>query len=155
MRGIDVLLVTGDEKEDWWWRHRSEFLGPRIELVDELKAVCGRQLYMMRPIDLLRRSSALNPVIRKESVDDVERVSLGKPAATRVVGSPVCGFLGAFLGAAAGESPRVEPGAQGSGRQLAKLAVPVERRLEFLYGQLPAWARRPAAGLQISESRRI
>lgn len=75
VRGIDVLLVTGDEKEDWWWRHRSEFLGPRTELVDELKAVCGKQLYMMRPIDLLRRASALNLVIRKESVDDVERVS--------------------------------------------------------------------------------
>jgi hypothetical protein len=75
LRSIDVLLVTGDEKEDWWWRHRSEFLGPRTELVDELKAACGKQLYMMRPIDLLRRASALGLVIRKESVDDVERVS--------------------------------------------------------------------------------
>jgi len=74
-RGIDILLVTGDEKEDWWWRYRSELLGPRIELVSEFKARCGRQLYMMRPIDLLRRSSALHVTVRKESVDDVERVS--------------------------------------------------------------------------------
>jgi PIN like domain len=74
-RHLNVLLVTGDEKEDWWWRHRSEFLGPRIELVAELKARCGRQLYMLRPIDLLKRASALDMVIRKESVDDVERVS--------------------------------------------------------------------------------
>jgi PIN like domain len=74
-RGIDVLLVTGDEKEDWWWRHRSEFLGPRIELVAEFKNRCGRQLYMMRPVDLLRRASALDVIVRKESVDDVERVS--------------------------------------------------------------------------------
>jgi len=74
-RDQDVLLVTGDEKEDWWWRHRSEFLGPRVELVTELKARCGRQLYMMRPIDLLKRASALDITVRSESVDDVERVS--------------------------------------------------------------------------------
>ena len=74
-RDLDVLLVTGDEKEDWWWRHRSEFLGPRVELVAEFKSRCGRQLYMMRPIDLLGRASALDVVVRKESVDDVERVS--------------------------------------------------------------------------------
>jgi predicted nucleic acid-binding protein len=74
-RGLDLLLVTGDEKEDWWWRHRSEFLGPRVELVAEFKNRSGHKLYMMRPIDLLRRSSALHVVVRKESVDDVERVS--------------------------------------------------------------------------------
>ena len=74
-RDLDLVLVTGDEKEDWWWRHRSEFLGPRVELVAEFKARCGRQLYMMRPIDLLRRSSALDVMVSKESVDDVERVS--------------------------------------------------------------------------------
>lgn len=78
-RDLDVLLVTGDEKEDWWWRHRSEFLGPRVELVAELKSSCGRQLYMMRPIDLLRRALALDVTVRKESVDDVERVSRESP----------------------------------------------------------------------------
>lgn len=74
-RNLNLVLVTGDEKEDWWWRHRSEFLGPRVELVAEFKAHCDKQLYMMRPIDLLRRSSALQVVVSEESVDDVERVS--------------------------------------------------------------------------------
>ena len=94
-RGIDVLLVTGDEKEDWWWRHRSEFLGPRPELVDELKAVCGKQLYMMRPIDLLRRAAALGIVIRKESVDDVERVS--RDSQPRSLGTLYAAFWELFL----------------------------------------------------------
>lgn len=74
-RGLDVVLVTGDEKEDWWWRHRSEFLGPRTELVTELRKLCGRQLYLMRPVDLLRRASVLEIVVRSESVDDAARVS--------------------------------------------------------------------------------
>jgi hypothetical protein len=74
-RGLDLLLITGDEKEDWWWRYRSEFLGPRVELVSEFKMQCSRQLYMMRPTDLLNRASALDLTVRKESVDDAERVS--------------------------------------------------------------------------------
>lgn len=78
-RDLDLVLVTGDEKEDWWWRHRSEFLGPRVELVAEFKTRCGQQLYMMRPIDLLKRSSALHVMVSKESVDDVERVSREGP----------------------------------------------------------------------------
>lgn len=74
-RSMDVLFVTGDEKEDWWWRYRSELLGPRSELVAELQTRCGRQLYMMRPIDLLKRASALEVTVRVESVEDVARVS--------------------------------------------------------------------------------
>jgi hypothetical protein len=74
-RKLDVLLVTGDEKEDWWWRYRSEFLGPRIELVAEYKSRGSHQVYMMRPSDLLKRSAALQVSVRQESVEDVERVS--------------------------------------------------------------------------------
>jgi hypothetical protein len=74
-RGLDLLLVTGDEKEDWWWRYRGEFLGPRVELVDELKALCNRQLYLMRPIDLLKRAAVLDVTVHSQSVDDIERVS--------------------------------------------------------------------------------
>ncbi len=74
-RGGDLLIVTGDEKEDWWWRHRSDFIGPRQELVAELAAVCGTQLFMMRPTDLLRRAGVLDVEVRTESVDDAERVS--------------------------------------------------------------------------------
>jgi hypothetical protein len=74
-RDADLLFVTGDEKEDWWWRYRSDFLGPRVELVEEFAAASGRQLYMMRPVDLLRRASALEVKVHSESVSDVARVS--------------------------------------------------------------------------------
>jgi rRNA-processing protein FCF1 len=74
-RGLDVVLITGDEKDDWWWRHRAELLGPRVELVAELKAASGRSLFMMRPIDLLKHAAALEIDVSHESVEDVERVS--------------------------------------------------------------------------------
>jgi hypothetical protein len=78
-RHIDVLLITGDEKEDWWWRHRSELLGPRVELAAEMWNACRHRLFMMRPIDLLRRAIILKINVRSESVDNVERVSRESP----------------------------------------------------------------------------
>ncbi|MCC8243613.1 PIN-like domain-containing protein [Saccharothrix luteola] len=81
-RDADLLLVTGDEKEDWWWRYRSDFLGPRVELVEEFAAASGKQLYMMRPVDLLRRAAAIEVEVRSESVSDVARVSESQEGAT-------------------------------------------------------------------------
>ena len=75
-RDLDLLLVTGDEKEDWWWRYRSDLLGPRVELTAELRAANGRRLFLMRPIDLLKRAAALQIKVRDESVTDVDRVRL-------------------------------------------------------------------------------
>ncbi|TQM84721.1 hypothetical protein FHX81_7177 [Saccharothrix saharensis] len=80
-RDTDLLFVTGDEKEDWWWRYRSDFLGPRVELVEEFATTAGKQLYLMRPVDLLRRASALEVEVRTESVDDVARVSESQESA--------------------------------------------------------------------------
>jgi predicted nucleic acid-binding protein len=74
-RGLDLLFVTGDEKADWWWRHGPELLGPRQELVAEFARDCGgRQLYMMRPMDLLSRAAALRVDVRDGSVEDAGRV---------------------------------------------------------------------------------
>jgi hypothetical protein len=73
-RGGDLMIVTGDVKEDWWWRYQSEVIGPRPELVAELFHACNAQLYMMRPTDLLRRARVLHVHVKEESVDDAERV---------------------------------------------------------------------------------
>jgi hypothetical protein len=59
-RNLDLIIITGDEKEDWWWRHRSAFIGPRQEMVKEFfDRSGGRQLFLVRPRDLLLRSAAL------------------------------------------------------------------------------------------------
>ncbi|MEU4391835.1 PIN-like domain-containing protein [Kribbella sp. NPDC023855] len=72
-RRLDLVLVTGDEKEDWWWRHHSEFFGPRPELSAELLSLTGQRLFMLRPKDLLAHSQALAVTVRRESVEDAER----------------------------------------------------------------------------------
>jgi hypothetical protein len=73
-RDCDVVLVTGDEKEDWWWRYRSHLLGPRAELVEEYLQEAGHRLFMLTPRDLLARSGVLHVSVAQESVEDVARV---------------------------------------------------------------------------------
>lgn len=74
-RAKDVLLITGDVKEDWWRREQGELRGPRRELLDELRAFAGSMLYMLRPDRfMLRARSILRVQVRDESLEDVERV---------------------------------------------------------------------------------
>jgi len=74
-RSAEVLLVTGDVKDDWWRRERGETRGPRLELVTEMKKRAGVELFMLRPESLLRHAAAVLQIdVREESVRDVERV---------------------------------------------------------------------------------
>ena len=74
-RKLDVLVVTGDVKEDWWRRERGQMRGPRPELVEELRKRARTRLFMLRPESLLvHAQTALKIEVAKESVQDVERV---------------------------------------------------------------------------------
>lgn len=74
-RGLPLVVVTGDEKEDWWWRHRSAFLGPRAELAREFATYSQHRLYMLRPVDLTEHAGALNVTLPEDASDDVARAS--------------------------------------------------------------------------------
>jgi hypothetical protein len=45
----DVLIVTGDVKDDWWRREHGELRGPRPELAEEIRSVAGVRLFMLQP----------------------------------------------------------------------------------------------------------
>lgn len=72
-RDVPLVIVTGDEKEDWWWKHRSALLGPRSELVEEFAQQSGRGLYMLRPRQLIDHASALKVKVPSGAASDVER----------------------------------------------------------------------------------
>jgi PIN like domain len=75
VRKCNVLLVTGDVKEDWWRKERGQARGPRLELVDEMQAKCGSLLFMLRPESLLLHAKKLLAVeVREGSLREVERV---------------------------------------------------------------------------------
>ncbi|OMB89900.1 hypothetical protein A5746_21680 [Mycolicibacterium conceptionense] len=74
-RQSDVVLVTGDLKEDWWRREHGETRGPRIELAEEFARETGHRLFMLRPASLIERAKdALSLAIQPDSVDVAERV---------------------------------------------------------------------------------
>lgn len=72
---VDVLLVTGDVKEDWWREEGGEVRGPRLELVQEMKHLTGRRLLMLRPESLLLHAKKLLAIeVSDTSVQDINRV---------------------------------------------------------------------------------
>jgi PIN like domain len=85
-RGTDLVLVTADQKADWWWRYGDDLIGPRSELVAEFAAVASGRLFLMRPVDLLRRASVLAVPVRDESVADVEQIAAGAGPSWTAVG---------------------------------------------------------------------
>ncbi|MFE3997857.1 PIN-like domain-containing protein [Nocardioides sp. YIM B13467] len=48
-RGLPLMIVTSDLKEDWWWRNPKgpQVYGPRGELVEEALRVTGAKCYML------------------------------------------------------------------------------------------------------------
>ncbi|MFD5492223.1 PIN-like domain-containing protein [Streptomyces sp. NPDC127091] len=74
-RGEDVLMVTGDIKDDWWRIRNGMTLGPRNELAEELLREAGVRLYMLKPDRLLTYArDFLQVAVSEDSVQNVEMV---------------------------------------------------------------------------------
>jgi hypothetical protein len=71
-RQVDVLLVTRDQKQDWWRIEKGQAKGPRWELADELESRAGTRLYMLRPASLGQHAPQPLP---EKSLEDAKRVS--------------------------------------------------------------------------------
>jgi PIN like domain len=72
----DLLIVTRDQKQDWWWRQQTDFIGPRPELTLEFHRLTGRRLFLMRPAELLARASVLDVEVDQASSADAGRIAL-------------------------------------------------------------------------------
>ncbi|GAA1843447.1 PIN-like domain-containing protein [Asanoa iriomotensis] len=73
-RNLDLAIITGDEKEDWWWRHRNFAIGPRHEMVKEFFDLSGgRRLFLLTPRSLLQRSRVFDVEVSPVSVEDAAR----------------------------------------------------------------------------------
>ncbi|CAM5473656.1 PIN-like domain-containing protein [Streptomyces canus] len=75
LRRCEVLIITGDVKEDWWRRESGETKGPRLELAKEFHSAVGARVYMLRPPRFLELArEVLNVSVANESIDDASRV---------------------------------------------------------------------------------
>ncbi|MCZ4125296.1 PIN domain-containing protein [Streptomyces sp. H39-S7] len=71
-----VLLLTNDVKEDWYRRQSGRTIGPRVELVREMKNVAGVEYYQQRLSAFLSRASEiLQQPISNEAIEQVSRTS--------------------------------------------------------------------------------
>lgn len=75
-RGLDVVFITGDVKDDWWRKDHGEAKGPLAELVYEMRLVADVRLFMLRPGSLLfHADKAFDLNVDQKSIQDAQRVS--------------------------------------------------------------------------------
>ncbi|WP_369055622.1 PIN-like domain-containing protein [Kineococcus terrestris] len=76
-RQCPLVLITADQKEDWWHEERGQKRGPRRELIRELRGTAGVQLFLKSPKAFLEDAKNYLAVeISTQSVEDVQRVDV-------------------------------------------------------------------------------
>ncbi|MCK4323364.1 MAG: DUF4935 domain-containing protein, partial [Armatimonadetes bacterium] len=70
-----VILVTDDRKDDWWWRHQGETVGPRPELIQEMKSKAGVSFYMYSTDQFMKYASEyVEQQVEQEAIDEVRSI---------------------------------------------------------------------------------
>ena len=67
-----IIFISDDAKEDWWWIHRGEKLGPRPELIQEFKECSGQTFHIYQFTQFLRIAADRYPEIQ-EGVTKIEK----------------------------------------------------------------------------------
>ncbi len=72
----NIIFITDDNKEDWWWQVDSmgrKTIGPRPELVAEIKSKAGVLLFYMYNLEhfMQRAEQHLGIEVEKESIEQV------------------------------------------------------------------------------------
>lgn len=80
--GKPVVFITEERKADWWWKDRDdELVGPRVELVEEMRREAGQRFYAYRLEPFMAEASKrLGIAFSEEERDDVARA--GEEVAT-------------------------------------------------------------------------
>ncbi|MFE9141603.1 PIN-like domain-containing protein [Streptomyces tubercidicus] len=93
LRKCDVLLVTGDVKEDWWRRDNRQASGPRQELIDEMSCEAGTRLYMLTPRQFTALGASVFAIDAAETgLDDIDRVDRSREEVTEEVAETLQGL---------------------------------------------------------------
>lgn len=72
----NVVFVTDDAKEDWWFYHNGRIMGPRPELRQEIEAKAGVSFYMYQPSQFMEHAQKyLNQQVEPETIDEIRNFS--------------------------------------------------------------------------------
>ena len=71
----NIILITGDVKEDWFLKHSGKTLGPRPELIHEFRTETNKLFYAYPTNQFLEFSNKyFKSNIDKQVIDEVEKV---------------------------------------------------------------------------------
>ena len=88
-----LVFISDDAKEDWWWIHRGEKLGPRPELVQEFRERSGQSFHIYEFTQFLRIAAERHPEIQA-GVSEIEKsVREDEQARRRLDGAAEAGEL--------------------------------------------------------------
>ncbi|WMI72159.1 PIN-like domain-containing protein [Aminobacterium sp. MB27-C1] len=84
-RKMPVMFISDDKKDDWWEKgEKSKKIGPRYELIKELKDLSGQRFYMSSMENFLEKSKEyLDISISDKSVTNVRDVTIAEVLAVR------------------------------------------------------------------------
>lgn len=72
-----IILVSADAKEDWWWKHEGNTIGPRWELGQEMHDQAGVRFYMYttpRFLDYAQQSLDVRSGPTKKAKNEFEEI---------------------------------------------------------------------------------
>jgi len=74
-----VIVITDDQKEDWWWKFSGHTLGPRPEMVSEISREAEADFYMYTAHQFIKYAGEyLEFQITQEAIDEVQDVAEAK-----------------------------------------------------------------------------
>lgn len=80
----NVIVVTGETKEDWWTKASGRIIAPRPEMITEFREVCGGQVWFYSADRFMELASKnLSQGVKPEVVEEIKKVSLQDKAARK------------------------------------------------------------------------
>lgn len=72
----DVIFITDDRKDDWRLEHEGKTLGPKPQLVEEIRREANVQFYMYQPDQFMKQATFyLDSDVSSEAVDEAKNLS--------------------------------------------------------------------------------
>ena len=74
-----IVFITDDAKEDWWWEKSGQKIGPRAELITEMKQQANVSYYMYAPNQFIAfAKDYLGITVKQAVIDEVRDVTESK-----------------------------------------------------------------------------
>lgn len=70
---VDIILVTNDQKEDWWETLHNQTIGPRIELRKEFFICTSQKFHMYTMKNFITHfENTLDGTVDRETIDEID-----------------------------------------------------------------------------------